>query len=263
MKSRLLSAAIMIAIFVPLLIIGGIPFRIGMGILAILSYKEILSLKGLDKYPKAVELIGLGVILFLTFSNRDVIYNSIGLSYKYIVGSFLFMFIPVVFYHDKGTYTARDAFELSSFIMFLGVVLNLASNILIYEKPHFILLVLITVLTDTFAFMIGKMIGKHTFTKISPNKTIEGCIGGIIMGTALSTIYYTTFIGNSTLLSATLVIGILSLVCEIGDLFYSAIKRERGIKDFSNLIPGHGGILDRIDSMTFVILAFVFLKGLI
>ncbi|MCI8498814.1 MAG: phosphatidate cytidylyltransferase [Bacilli bacterium] len=263
MKSRLISAAIMILIFVPILIIGGLPFRIAMGVIAILAYREILNLKGINKYPKIVELLGLFTILMNTFSNRDILYSSIGLDYKYIVASFLLMFMPTLFYHEKGNYTTKEAFELTSFIMFLGIVLNLASNILIYEKIYFIMIILITVLTDTFAYIVGKMIGRHTFTKISPNKTVEGCLGGIIMGSILTSIFYATFIDVKPLTTVIPVIIVLTIVCEIGDLFYSAIKRERGIKDFSNLIPGHGGVLDRIDSITFVILAFVLLKNLI
>lgn len=263
MKKRIVSAIIMMIICIPLVIIGGIPFRIGISLIAILAYKEVLDIKGFNKYPKLVEILGLFIILLLTFSNRDLLNDTIGLNYRYLAVSFLVMFLPTIFFFDKNSYTTKDAFELTSFILFLGLVFNLISNILIYEKPYFFLIILVTIFTDTFAYFIGSMVGRHKFTKISPNKTIEGCLGGIIMGTALTTIYYMTFIGAEPLIKVIPVLMILSLICEMGDLFYSAIKRERGIKDFSNLIPGHGGILDRIDSITFVTFAYVLLKGFI
>lgn len=110
--------------------------------------------------------------------------------------------------------------------------------------------------TDIFAYIIGKNFGKHHFTQISPHKTIEGCIGGVI-GALLLTIVYTVvcqFVFHVSY-NYWLVIGItilLSILSQIGDLAASSVKRYTGIKDFSNLIPGHGGMLDRIDSIVFI-----------
>ena len=110
--------------------------------------------------------------------------------------------------------------------------------------------------TDIFAYCTGKLIGKHKFSKISPNKSIEGCIGGII-GSVIIMLIYTYFANtywgmNYSYLFITGIGIILSLVGQIGDFAASSIKRFVGIKDFSNLIPGHGGLLDRIDSLIFI-----------
>jgi len=261
MKKRVLSALVMAVICIPLIIIGGIPFRIAVGILGILAYKEILDLKGIKEYPKVVVAIGLLVMLLLIFSNRDIFYMGIGLDYRYIAAAFIAMFIPTLFYFDSKKYTIKDAFLLTSFIMFVGISFNLVSNVLIYEKPYFFLIILVTILTDTFAYFTGSAIGKHKVTSISPNKSLEGYIGGILMGTILSAIFYMTFIGNASLWSVIPSLIVMAIVCELGDLFYSAIKREYDIKDFSNLIPGHGGILDRVDSLTFVVMAFILLRS--
>lgn len=263
MKSRVLSAAIMIVLLVPFVIIGGIPFRVVTGIIAILAYREIINLKGEKKYPKSVLLLGLVAILLLTFSNRDTVFSILGIDYKYLAFTFLLMFIPTCFYYGTQKYTSHDALFLSAFIMFIGITLNLIGNILIYNKKYFFMLLIVTVLTDTFAYLTGMAIGKHKFTKISPNKTIEGCIGGLLMGSVLTTIFYTTFIGGKSVLIVFPLMLLLSLACEVGDLFFSLIKRENNIKDFSNLIPGHGGVLDRIDSLTFVIWTFMIIMGLI
>lgn len=110
--------------------------------------------------------------------------------------------------------------------------------------------------TDTVAYCVGKLMGKHKFSKISPNKTIEGCVGGII-GAVILTLIYTYICNviwgmNISYIVIAFVSIILSVVSQIGDFAASSIKRYVGIKDFSNLIPGHGGMLDRIDSVIFV-----------
>ena len=119
--------------------------------------------------------------------------------------------------------------------------------------------------TDIFAYCVGKKIGKHKFSKISPNKSIEGCIGGTI-GAILLTVIYTivinVFLGLNINIFAIIGISIiLSLIGQIGDFAASSIKRYVGIKDFSNLLPGHGGMLDRIDSLIFIApFAYLFLR---
>lgn len=118
--------------------------------------------------------------------------------------------------------------------------------------------------TDIFAYLVGKACGKHKFTDVSPKKSIEGCIGGLIGGVLMILGY--TYVINNTLnfnisyLYITLVAIFLSAIGQIGDLAASTIKRYAGVKDFSNLIPGHGGMLDRLDSVIFVApFAFFFL----
>ena len=112
-------------------------------------------------------------------------------------------------------------------------------------------------ITDVFALYTGKTIGKHHFTQISPNKTIEGCIGGLV-GSVLGTLLYTfalnQFSGAITINYAyAIMMGVvLSIIGQIGDLAASSVKRYADVKDFSNLIPGHGGMLDRIDSIIFI-----------
>ncbi len=110
--------------------------------------------------------------------------------------------------------------------------------------------------TDIFAYFIGKRFGKHKFSKISPNKSIEGCIAGVI-GSIIVSLLYTAILNNFidfniSYLYIIFVSLALSILSQIGDFAASCIKRYVGIKDFSNLIPGHGGMLDRIDSVIFI-----------
>ena len=102
------------------------------------------------------------------------------------------------------------------------------------------------------------MLGKHKLSpSISPNKTVEGSIIGSIMGTILGSLFLYFVIGSTNILEIILLSFILTLVSQLGDLFFSSIKRTYKVKDFSNLIPGHGGVLDRLDSVLFVILGFL------
>ena len=110
--------------------------------------------------------------------------------------------------------------------------------------------------SDTFAYLIGKKFGKHKLTPISPKKTVEGAIGGVL-GALLFSLLYTVVMNNFMHLSINylhiaIITIILAIIGEIGDLAASGIKRYCRIKDFSDLLPGHGGMLDRIDSLLLI-----------
>ena len=105
--------------------------------------------------------------------------------------------------------------------------------------------------SDTCAYCVGKLIGKHKMpSKLSPNKTIEGCVGGIIGAALLGFIFAVIFFKDKNIWWELPIIGAASsVISQIGDLTASAIKRNHDIKDYGKLIPGHGGILDRFDSI--------------
>lgn len=119
-------------------------------------------------------------------------------------------------------------------------------------------LIFLTQINDIFQFISGKLFGKRKITPaISPNKTWGGFIGGLILTTLMG--YHLSYLVPLTKIQATIAASAIAIAGFFGDLNISAVKRDLKIKDMSNLIPGHGGILDRLDSLTFSTLFFFYI----
>jgi len=136
---------------------------------------------------------------------------------------------------------------ITMFMMFIPMIRNMENGVLLIWY-----LLFASWGTDIFAYIVGKLIGKHKFSKISPNKSIEGCIGGIIGTVIVMVIFTAIFKIEISYIYLIIMAMVLSILSQIGDFSASSIKRYMDIKDFSNLIPGHGGMLDRIDSLIFI-----------
>ena len=267
MTKRVVSAIVMVLIFVPFLIMGGIPFTILMAVLGVLGLYELLKIRGdvKKKFPVVMRLLAYLMTIFLIVNNANSIDLQYDLDYR-LVSLIIFIFLaPMVFINNSKKYNLNDALFLVGSVVFIGLSFNLLTVIRNFNIAYIIYLFLITTMTDTFAFFTGMFIGKHKLApEISPKKTIEGAVGGSIMGTLIATAFYTTVISSSVPLVFLILITLaLTAVGQIGDLAFSAIKRYYGQKDFSDLIPGHGGILDRLDSLVFVVLAFILVLGII
>ena len=258
MKKRIISAIVALILIVPLIILGGKPFSIGVGVLSILGLKEFIDLKKHHKkIPELMIFISYICLLLLVFSEFDGYSIAFGLTYRGIAITLLSLLIPSVLYKDE-RYTSRDAIYLASCILFLGVVCNSLILIRVLDIWYLVYLVLITTMTDMFAMLLGKVFGKHKLIPhVSPNKTVEGSVLGTIVATVVATVFYVFMISNENILKVIVVTVFLSIIGQFGDLLFSKIKRENDIKDFSNIMPGHGGILDRLDSLMFVILAYI------
>lgn len=262
MKKRLLSGIAMIIILIPLFLIGGNYFLIFDAILACLAYKEIADL---NKDMPAISLtLGLLSIILIVVSNNLKLSNLSPNSYFPIFFTIISLMVPTIISKYNKNYETKDAFYLIGVVLLLGISFYSFNYYMNINKMILLYLVIITTCNDLFAYLLGTLIGHNHFTKISPNKTIEGTISGLLFGFTAGFIFYLFFIDAHInplfLIFLTLLID-LSASC--GDLFFSKIKREHNIKDFSNLIPGHGGILDRFDSLIFATLVYLLITTII
>jgi len=170
--------------------------------------------------------------------------------------------------HKNITFEKISAVFFASF--FIPYFLSSIVRILLMDYGRFLVAIpfVAAFIADLFAYLSGLAFGKHKLAPaISPKKTVEGLIGGLIGAVALTAVYgaiINAFYAVSVSIPLLLMFGLIGgVVSTFGDLFFSYVKREFGLKDFGNILPGHGGILDRFDSLLFAapaieLLLFVF-----
>ena len=251
-KTRLISGIILLAITIAVVILGG---NVLFGVLLVISmiglyelYKIVnvhLSIPGILGY---LSCLGYYILMYLGLSEYQLM--------LFIIFLMLLMFAYVFGFPKYQT----EQIAVSFFgLFYVSIMLSYIYQVRILEEGAWIIwLIFIGAWgSDTCAYVVGVLFGKHKFApKLSPKKSLEGCVGGIV-GAALIGFLYATIIGdhlkgfqNPPLIFA--IIGAASsIISQIGDLAASAIKRNHEIKDYGSLIPGHGGILDRFDSIIF------------
>lgn len=217
------------------------------GLLLSISLLSI-SLIGITEFYKAVKNMGFNPYNLMGYLGSFIIFLSDiipQIGRDFVISSVLFiMLISILFNKDM---------ELKDIgITLLGIlyVPFMLFHISYLEGTKYIWLIfLIAFGTDTFAYFAGNLFGKNKLSpKISPNKTIEGSLGGII-GSLIITIAFSVYFQIASIWKVAIMAIITSVVSQFGDLVASKIKRTTGIKDYGKLIPGHGGILDRFDSI--------------
>lgn len=262
MKKRVISAAIALAIFIPLIILGGYYFAGGIVVLGIIGYFELLNLKKDNSYPLAVKVLGAIFLVILILSNYSSPSFALIYDFKVIIALIFTMMTLVIGYNDNEKFNTNDALYIIGSTLFLGIAFNLFLVTRNIDVKILVMLFLTSTMTDMFAQFFGSLIGRHKFAPaISPKKTWEGAIMGSITSTFIVSTFYLTIIDkNANILLVVGLIFLLTLVGQLGDLIFSAIKRLNKVKDFSNIMPGHGGILDRLDSLIFILMAFMIIE---
>lgn len=261
MKTRIISALVMIIVCIPFILMGGFTFNLAVYVLSMFALKEFIDIKKERKpVPNFISFISYIFMTLLVLVDVASISTSYNLDYRILAALFVSYLIPVVIYHDYKKYSIKDAFYMIGGVLFLGI--SMALLIMLRESGLrlFVFLFTITIVTDIFSYLTDKLVGKYKMvSEISSSKTWEGLIIGSFMGIFVSTVYYHTCINPEfSIMILILITSFLTLIGQFGDLVFGAIKKCFGKKEFSNLIPGHGGVLDRLDSIIFVLLGFTF-----
>lgn len=177
------------------------------------------------------------------------------LAYILLSPSFFFNFgLIIIFGISIYELIKLRVFSLQSLLAFILIVTAILC-LYLYELERSLILiaVMISVATDAFAFFAGKVLGRNKiFPIISPNKTLEGTIGGVVSSVVINSLMITLIFQNSLKTLDVIMLSLMVFICAVaavfGDLLISSIKRQANLKDTGSLIPGHGGLLDRIDS---------------
>jgi len=248
-RSWLILAPIMIG---PLLA-GRLSAIIGVGVLSLACYREFSRATGLFRHYTISAVVVLGILL-LTFAVADHWYGFFVALSSLTVS--LLVVVALLSDQPKG-YIQRVALGVFAFLLF-GVCLGHYGYFANDKdgKAYLLAILLCVELNDVFAYCTGKLFGRRKLApNTSPNKTIGGAVGAAILTTALFATLIHAIVHGTALDRPWHLIAlglILSLTGQCGDLVMSSIKRDLGLKDLGVVIPGHGGLLDRFDSLIFV-----------
>ena len=267
MKIRIISAVVATILLVPFLIFSDtIAFPIMLSLAACLGVYEMCKCLGKQNFVVLLPSLAYATLLTMCargFGNGQEFFNF---AHKIFVVYMFYILVVAVF--SKGVFDISDMTMLALAVYF---IVNGFSSIVLLRDYQFgqyiyLLVFLCPWCTDIFAYFTGYFFGKHKLIPdVSPKKTVEGAIGGTLCcagGLVLYGFILSKFVdGLRPNYLALLVVGIvLSVVSQCGDLVFSLIKRKYGIKDYGNIMPGHGGVLDRFDSVIatapFVLLMF-------
>lgn len=249
--TRLISGIILLIIAVGVMFLGEWPLLLILLLCSLIAYRELTKALGCSGWLEGIGLAGIVSYYAAVYFSTDKV-----MLLMCIVAFFLAeMFCYVV------TFPKYQASQVTSAVfsfLYAPVMLSFVYLTRMSEQGQYLVwLILISSWgCDTCAYVVGKLIGKKKiFPVLSPKKSLEGCIGGVLGSAFIGGIYgyfvvELAFPANQIYLTLAFICAIGAVMSMVGDLAASAIKRNTNIKDYGNLIPGHGGIMDRFDSMT-------------
>ena len=254
-KTRLLSGIVLVAVALLTIISGGYVLFFTLLGISLIGMQELYKvMKVREDHFNALEIAGyLGAVIYYVLMSLDFEkYGMMGV----IISFMMFMFVYVFTYPKFKAEQVMPAFFA---IVYVGVMLSYVyqTRMLDGGKFHVWLIFLCSWGCDTCAYAVGKLLGKHKLAPVlSPKKSIEGAVGGVA-GAALIGFLYAwglqkagvTAISDDAIWAFPLISGVGAVLSQLGDLAASGIKRDHNIKDYGRLIPGHGGIMDRFDSV--------------
>ncbi|MRG85366.1 phosphatidate cytidylyltransferase [Salinibacillus xinjiangensis] len=253
MKERVITAIIALVLFIPIVIYGGWLLQVVVYGLSSIALFELLRMRKIPtiSWASLISLLLLWIVLYQGTVIHLPIVENLAKSELVMFGVLLLLAYMVL---KKNTFTYDDIGFILTSILYVGMgfyffILTREAGI-----EYLLYVLLIIWATDTGAYFVGRAMGKHKlWPEISPKKTIEGSVGGILLAILVAVIFQIVDPFPFSLFIVVIVTILASVVGQIGDLVESAIKRHYDVKDSGNILPGHGGILDRFDSLIFML----------
>lgn len=259
-KTRLISGILLVIAALLTIISGGYVLFFTLLCISLIGMQELYKAMGIhEDRTGLLEIVGyLGAVLY--YISLLLGFESYGLM-AVLVSLILVMFVYVFTYP---IYHANQVMAAFFGVVYVAVMLSFILMTRNLPDGKFIvwLIFLCSWGCDTCAYCVGMLIGKHKMAPVlSPKKSVEGGVGGVVGAALLGVIYAAATQGP--MVEYAVICGIGALISMVGDLAASAIKRNQGIKDYGKLIPGHGGILDRFDSVIFTAPVIYYLAKII
>ncbi|MCC8015555.1 MAG: phosphatidate cytidylyltransferase [Eubacterium sp.] len=261
---RILTAVVGLPFLVGLVWFGGVPLVLAAGVLSLIGMYEFYKATG--GKIKEVHFIGFAFeLLYLFFLLRyDSVRDVFTVVFMSLPGFIAVLMAYLTLRHDRCS--INDITSALFGFLYVGCLLGLIPILRETEGGFYLIwyVFIFAFASDTGAYFVGVKFGKHRLAPVlSPKKSIEGAVGGLITSGIVSAVYYFAYSDSFTLSHGVLVFafGVLgSVFAQMGDLAASAVKRESGIKDYGSIFPGHGGVLDRFDSVLFTSVCVFLIK---
>jgi phosphatidate cytidylyltransferase len=269
LKTRVISGIVIGIVLAAVLIPGGYVLSAALLIVSLIAFFELTRALGVHKDGQKINMLeACGYASILVHYIQMMLVKD----YRYYIFSIMFAFflIMVCYVVSFPKYKASQA--IFCFFCFIYAPVNISFVYLLRIRHlgiYFAWIPFIAWVCDTCAYFVGRTFGRHKLVpQLSPKKTIEGAIGGIIGAVLVGAIFGYVLYRNVTHDTGVILVLILitfagSIISQLGDLLASGIKREHKIKDYGNVIPGHGGIMDRFDSVIFVTPCIYFLAAVL
>ncbi|WP_163530617.1 phosphatidate cytidylyltransferase [Halobacillus ihumii] len=252
MKQRTITAVVAALIFLPIVMLGDVIFQAFVYLIASIAIYELMRMKKIARYSVA-SVITLLLMWTLMYSQ--------GMFWDYdlpVTKSELTLLAVLILLSYTVLVKNRFTFDDVGFLLLSAIYIGMGFYYLIVTREEglqFIFYALFVVwATDTGAYIFGRLFGKHKlWPQISPKKTIEGSVGGVVLACIVAYIFHMIEPFTHSLFTVLLVTILISIAGQIGDLVESALKRHYAVKDSGKILPGHGGVLDRFDSLIFML----------
>lgn len=254
-KERTISAVVLVIVALAAILPGGIILALTLYVVSIIGFLELTKACGV-RTQKINSLEWIGILCVTLY--YLVLYFVQDTSYSMQLVIFMLIALMFVYVFGFSKYHANQVMDTYFSLIYAPVMLSFVFLTRQLENGIYLvwMIFISSWISDTCAYLVGVMIGKHKLAPVlSPKKSIEGAVGGVVGAAAVGAVFgayldSVLYLENFTVILA-IVGGVGSVISQVGDLAASAIKRNHDIKDYGKLIPGHGGIMDRFDSVIF------------